>query len=351
MALAKQQSYFDAYQSNWAVFIIYSLWYLAVVSRLIKRFFYLSVLPVLGYVLIYAVINFAPLFLIPTEPLWYPLQENNARSENVSEIDIEAVYYSQNSLLKEITNDLIEGRDGMTDLFFIGFAGDAEEDVFMNEVIAAQNIMNNYFDAFGRSMILINNNDTVENSPLANVHNLKYSIEETAKLMNTDEDILLLFLTSHGSEDHSLSANFPPFKLKNLDAISIKNALAEAGIKWRIIIVSACYSGGLIEPLADPYTLLITAASADRNSFGCGHDGKYTYFGDAYFDKGLKQTRSFTKAFDLAAKIIYEKENEEGFKSSEPQFNIGAEIKNKLIEYEQRLETKSNSNWASTAEG
>lgn len=346
--LAKQQTYFDAYQSGWAVFIVYSLWYLLVVSRVIKRFFYIRVLPTVAYVLLYAVINFPPLFLLPTEPLWYPIQTANNQTESIQSIDVETIYYSQNTLLKEVINDLVEGREGITDLYFIGFAGDADEDVFMNEAIAAQDIMNNYFGTFSRSLVLINNVDTVDSVPLANGHNLKNSIKETAKLMDTDEDILLLFMTSHGSEDHYLSANFPPFKLNDINATTINKALNEAGIKWRIIIVSACYSGGFIGALADPYTLLITAASADRNSFGCGHDGKYTYFGDAYFENGLRQTKSFIKAFDHANEIIYDKENKEGFKNSNPQIRIGSEIESKLIEYEKRLEAKGDANWAST---
>ena len=223
--------------------------------------------------------------------------------------------------------------------------------MFMNEAVAVQDVVNNYFDAYGRSMVLINNSDTVDNIPLANSHNLKHSINEAAELMDKEEDILFLYLTSHGSEDHYLSANFPPFKLNNISASNIKQALDDVGIKWRIIIISACYSGGFIEPLAGPSTLMITAASADRNSFGCGHDGKYTYFGDAYFEKGLKQTKSFVKAFDYASKIIFAKEEEEGFKNSEPQISVGAEIKIKLIDFEKELEIKSNLNWASTAEG
>ena len=350
LAAAKEQTYFDEYYSNWAVFIIYSLWYLLVSARLFKRFFYLRIPLALIYTALYAAINFAPLFLLPTEPLWYPQQADNDQTKDTSNIDIETVYYSQNALLEKLGDGLIEGKQGQTDLFFIGFAGDADEDVFMNEAVAVQDIVNNYFDAYGRSMVLINNSDTVDNVPLANGHNLRHSINAAAELMDKEEDILVLFLTSHGSEDHYLSAKFPPFKLNNINAGDIKQALDGAEIKWRIIIVSACYSGGFIEPLAGPFTLLITAASADRNSFGCGHDGKYTYFGDAYFEKGLKQTKSFIKAFEHASKTIFTKEEDEGFKNSDPQISVGAEIKNKLNDYEKELEMKSNLNWASTAE-
>ena len=349
LALAEQQSYLDPYQSNWAVFIVYSVWYLLVVARLIKRFFYLGMLPTLAYVSLYALFNFAPLFLLPTEPLWYSLKTTQSNVKKSYDIDVEKIYYSQNTLLDDAVEELVEGRAGVADLFFIGFAGDADEDVFMNEVKSAQAIMNSHFDTFGRSLLLINNEKTVDTIPLANGHNLKNSIKATAKLMNIDEDILLLFLTSHGSEDHYISANFSPFKLNDIDAATINTALNSAGIKWRVIIISACYSGGFIAPLEDPYTLLITAASADRNSFGCGHDGEYTYFGDAYLEQGLKQTKSFIQAFELAKKIIYEKENKEGFKNSNPQIKIGIEIEAKLKKYEESLKIKENNNWAMSA--
>ncbi len=349
LALAEQQSYLDPYQSNWAVFITYSVWYLLVVARLIKRFFYLGILPTLAYVSLYALFNFAPLFLLPTEPLWYPLKTTQSNVKNSYDINVEKIYYSQNTLLDDTVEELVEGRAGVADLFFIGFAGDADEDVFMNEVKSAQAIMNSHFDTIGRSLLLINNEKTVDTIPLANGHNLKNSIKATAKLMNIDEDILLLFLTSHGSEDHTISANFSPFKLNDIDAATINTALNSAGIKWRVIIISACYSGGFIAPLEGPYTLLITAASADRNSFGCGHNGEYTYFGDAYLEQGLKQTKSFIQAFELAKNLIYEKENKEGFKNSNPQIKIGVEIEAKLKKYEENLKIKENNNWAMSA--
>ena len=352
LALAKQQTYLDAYQSHWAVFIAHTSWNLLVVGRLIKRFFYLSVLPALGYVVLYGLFNISPLFILPSMPLWYPLQSTNSSSVEPSyKLDVETIYYSQNRLLDNAVNNLVEGKTGDADLFFIGFAGDADEDVFMHEARAAQAILDNHFNTFGRSLVLINNEETVDRLPLANGHNLKNSIKKTAKLMDVEEDILLLFLSSHGSEDHTISASFPPFNLNNIDAGTINTALDTAGIKWRIIIISACYSGGFIEPLADPYTLLITAASADRNSFGCGHDGKYTYFGEAYFENGLKQSKSFVQAFAIAKEIIFEKENKEGFKNSNPQIRMGSEIKSKLIEYEKKLEAAVNSNWAKTVSG
>ena len=349
LALAEKQSYLDSYQSNWFVFIAYSFWYLLVVARLIKRFFYLKVLPTIAYVFLYALVNFSPLFLLPTEPLWYPVQTKKEAVAKKHNINVESVYYSQSLLLEKSIENLIEGKPGSPDLFFLGFAGDADEDVFMNETESAKSILDDYMNTFGRSLVLINNEKTVDNTPLANSHNLKISLKETAKLMNTEEDILVLFLTSHGSKEHQLVTSFPPFKLNNLKPNTIKKALNTAGIKLRIIIISACYSGGFIEPLKDPYTLLITAASADQTSFSCGHDGQYTYFGEAYFEKGLKQKRSFIKAFDIAKKIILEKEKAENLESSEPQIWVGSEIEKALMLYEAVIQEKANNNWAASS--
>lgn len=349
LLLAKKQTYFNEYQASWTVFVLYSLWYLLVSARLFKRFFYLDVIPAISYMGLYGVINFAPLFLLPTESLWYPEPTDFQTIKKTTNIDIETIYYSQTSLIDKATSDISESNIGDTDLYFIGFAGDANEDVFMNEVNAAQDIINNNFNAYGRSSVLINNNKTIQHTPLANAHNLKSSIRKTAKRMNKEEDILVLFFTSHGSSQHRLATDFSPFRLNDVGANTIKQALDEAEIKWRVIIISACYSGGFIAPLAGPSTLLITAAGSERQSFGCGHDGKYTYFGEAFFEQGLKQTGSFISAFERATKIIHERENKEGFENSEPQISVGVEIESKLEEFEKELETKRSLNWASTA--
>ena len=348
LALAKHQSYLDTYQAGWAVFISYSFWYLLIVARLIKRFFYLTILQTIAYVLLYAIINFSPLFLLPSEPLWYPSETNEDVAATKKKLNIESIYYSQSTLLDMSLENLMEGKLGVPDLFFIGFAGDANEGVFMNETNSAKSIMDNYMNSFGRSLVLINNETSVVTTPLANSHNLKTSIKETAKRMNLEEDIMVLFLTSHGSKDHKLITQFPPFKLNNIGPDTIYDALNIANVKWRIIIVSACFSGGFIEPLKNSNTLIITAANADQTSFGCGHDGQYTYFGEAYLEQGLKETRSFIEAFHVAKEIIAEKEKNENLDSSDPQISIGSEIEIKLKQFEEIIHEKTVNNWAAS---
>ena len=68
--------------------------------------------------------------------------------------------------------------------------------------------------------------------------------------------------------------------------------LEATGARYRVLIVSACYSGIFAKALADAHTLVITAAAADKPSFGCRDGATWTYFGDAFFNKALGQSRT-----------------------------------------------------------
>jgi hypothetical protein len=97
-----------------------------------------------------------------------------------------------------------------------------------------------------------------------------------------------------------------------------------------VIVVSACYAGGYIEPLRDANSIVITAAAADRTSFGCETGRDFTYFGEAYFRDALARTRSFTDAFELAKAAVAKKEAEEHLTPSSPQIWVGPAIAERL---------------------
>jgi hypothetical protein len=90
-----------------------------------------------------------------------------------------------------------------------------------------------------------------------------------------------------------------------------------------VIVVSSCHSGSFIPALADPNTLVIAASRADRTSFGCEDRRQWTYFGDAYFNRALRQETSFRRAFERARQQIAEWEAEDGLRSSLPQIAGG----------------------------
>src|SRR5258706_331809 len=152
------------------------------------------------------------------------------------------------------------------------------------------------------------------------------ALKRVGERMNGDEDTLFLFLTAHGYRDHRLSAVQPPLDLASLTPTSLARLLQDAGIKWRVIVVSACYAGGFIEPLRDDNSIVITPPSAPRTPFGREPGRDLTYFGEAYFRDALARTRSFTRAFDLAKASVAKQEAAEKLVASLPQMWVGPAI-------------------------
>jgi hypothetical protein len=166
--------------------------------------------------------------------------------------------------------------------------------------------------------------------PIASGTSLRAALKRMAEVMDRDEDVLVLFLTSHGSDKHQLSLNLWPMSFHELDPPALRAALDETGIRNRVVIVSACYSGGFVRPLEGPGTLVITAAAAGQTSFGCSDEAEWTYFGRAYFDEALRKTYSFAEAFELARPAIAAREKSGKFEPSNPQISIGAAIAPRL---------------------
>jgi hypothetical protein len=94
-----------------------------------------------------------------------------------------------------------------------------------------------------------------------------------------------------------------------------------------VVIISACYAGGFIEPLKNPQTIVIAAAAADRTSFGCGSDSDLTYFGAAFYRDALPNARTLRDAFEQAKSAIAQRERREHVDASRPQGYFGAEWK------------------------
>jgi len=237
----------------------------------------------------------------------------------------EEMLYGQSRLLDEYLSRIEAGKPGVPEIFFLGFAGD-EEGVFMRETITVEQLFKDRYATAGHTLILVNNPATARRLPFANHESLSRALRRIGEQMNGEEDLLFLFLTSHGSADHRFSIKFSPFGFSDITPEMLRTALDEAGIKRRVVVVSACYSGGFIPRLADPDTLVITAADADRNSFGCNDTNDLTDFGRAYFDEALRETRSFTEAFERAKATIAAREAADGITSSNPQIAGGESL-------------------------
>lgn len=214
--------------------------------------------------------------------------------------------------------------------FFVGFAGYGGQQVFAEEIKFAAQTVAERFDTADRTLLLINDRRDLQAQPLATVAGLRYALKAVASKMRVDRDVLFLALSSHGSEDPLLSVENGTLPLRDLTGDALAEALQASGIKWKVIVISACHAGAFIESLQDPYTIVITAASPDRTSFGCSDDRDLTYFGEAFFRDSLPQATSLRDAFDTAAKLVRERETQEGFEASKPQAFFGENIEPRL---------------------
>lgn len=336
------QSFESNLETGLAVWLMLSaiaaaLWYFAVIVRVVRAVFDGGLVRSACLAILLSAVQI-PFLLQDDQRLWVTRYVPDAQS-NMAEalsLDVEQTYYDQLHIFDRAFETLEPNRPGVVDLYFVGFGSYAYQDVFLREVRSVRELFDERFDTAGRSLALINNRATVEELPLASVTNLWWALSGLPNVMDPEEDVVFLFLTSHGSRDHRLSVEFWPLGLNDLSAEELDGLLDDAGIKWRVIVVSACYSGGFLDALKDENSLIMTAARRDRTSFGCGQQRDYTYFGEAYFDQQLRGEVSFIEAFYKAADAIAARESAEGLPASEPQIHIGSRIAAKLKAIEAR---------------
>jgi len=213
-------------------------------------------------------------------------------------------------------------------LYVVGVAGDASEDVFRNEVRFLVENAAPRLGAGRHALALVNHADSLAGTgtPLATEANLRHALASIGRRMDRDRDLLLLYLTMHGSPDHALALVGPDGREAMLAPAALRAALDEAGIVHRVLVISACYSGGFIPALEGPDTLVLTAARPDRPSFGCGSESTITFFGHAWLLDGLNADRDFVAAFGLAARAIKQRERKLGYERSSPRIAEGARI-------------------------
>jgi hypothetical protein len=261
--------------------------------------------------------------------VWTPLETQSAEPGGVL-AGGEALLFGQAGRIDESLEAVGRATSAKPRAFFLGFAGDGDEKVFAQEIGLASRVLAERYDIASRSVSLINDQRDLERAPLATVSGLKHALRGLASRMNLDQDVLFLSISSHGAQDPAILVANSQLPLKDLTDVDLADALRESGIKWRVIIISACYAGGFIERLRDPQTIVITAAAADRTSFGCSNDRDLTYFGEAFYRDALPTAPSLRNAFDTAKAAVAARERREQVEASSPQAHFGAELEAKL---------------------
>jgi hypothetical protein len=243
----------------------------------------------------------------------------------------EALLYEQPARIAAVVARVTPSEPGKPRAYFVGFAGDADPDVFSRETQFARQAFAGRFGSADRSVLLINDAGDRDSWPLASLSGLSQTLKLLATRMDPAEDVLVLFLTSHGSED-GLEVRNVTLPLAQIEPADLRQALDESGIRWRVVVVSACYAGVFIDALKDDATAVVTAADAAHSSFGCQEDRDLTWFGAAFLRDALPNAASLEEAFAKAAKLIAQREEAEHQVHSNPQLYLGPLMRQKLRE-------------------
>jgi hypothetical protein len=245
--------------------------------------------------------------------------------------ELARIEQAQPALLRAEVAQLAPPRQGVTDFYALGIAGWADQGVFVKELDGGLQAIASVLPIKDRTVRLINRRDTLETIPLANLQNFQAAVHAIGNVMDKTKDVFVLFMTSHG-EKTGFALELPGV-IAELTPQEVAAALDGEGIKNRVVIISACYSGIFVPPLQNDNTIVVTASDAKSTSFGCAPERDWTYFGDAFFRQSLHPGADLKNAFDHARVLIQGWELMDHAPPSNPQGQFGAALVDKLAPF------------------
>jgi hypothetical protein len=330
-----------------AVFAIVSVWWIGAMVAVLRSFALPPLRAVgraaalwIALLAVTAVLPHAPVFVgrgfdIRTANWWESLHARLAEPAEqavAAPSDTARTAQSQRVLLQAEVAGLASPTKDATNVYAIGVAGWADQDVFLKELDGGLAVIGDILPIKGHTLRLVNNRETLDTLPLADPRNFAAAVHAIGAVMNKNDDVLLLLLTSHG-EPSGFGLRLPDQAIGELTPQQVATALDSEGIKNRVVIVSACFAGVFVPPLATDDTIVLTAADAKSTSFGCAPQRDWTYFGDALFRQSLRPGRDLQHAFDNARTLIHGWELMDHATPSNPQAHFGPALVAKLAPF------------------
>lgn len=243
----------------------------------------------------------------------------------------------QNRLMSVALGKLKAERRGVADAYVI-VAGLDSDGVFGREAVETGRVLSRRFDGEGRTLVIANGTGASDPAvPDAHPEHLGAALAQMSELMNKEEDVLVLYLTSHGHWATGISYRDGDRASGSIAPARLAEMLNETGIKNRLIIISACYSGIFIPALQNETTVTMTAASSEKPSFGCRAENDWTFFGDALINNAMRQPGPSPDAFVAARGLISRWEVAERLDPSNPQIDIGTGARSWLDKLDARV--------------
>jgi len=328
-----------------AIFAIAAVWWVGAMACVVGSLEWQTRLPLIGRVAGLWAALFIADALVPHAPVFLPpnFDSRNANSWEAlyalrhggdahgASAEIAHIEDAQPSLLQAEIARLAPQRKDVVDFYALGIAGWADQDVFVKELDGGLESIAGVLPIKNRTVRLINRRETLDNIPLADLKNFQAALHGIGAIMDKDEDVLVLFMTSHG-EQTGFALELPTGTAE-LTPQQIASTLDGEGITNRIVIVSACYAGIFVPPLQNDNTIIMTAADAKNTSFGCAAERDWTYFGDAFFRQSLHPGTTLQNAFDHARALIQGWELMDHAPPSNPQAYFGPALVARLAPF------------------
>src|SRR3954470_14705286 len=217
---------------------------------------------------------------------------------------------------------LLPQRPGSVDAYVVSIALDSDP-VFGREARVAGDVLRRRYGALGRTIVLAGSDGAAPSAlPRGTPETLAIVLARIAELMDTREDALVLFTTGHGATV-GLYYNDGDNGYGLISPNRLGGMLDELGLRNRLLILSACYSGVFVPRLHSDTTAIVTAAAFDRTSFGCVAENDWTFFGDAMINHALRTAQPLAAAFARADMLVTGWETQLHVRPSQPQSYIG----------------------------
>ena len=232
-------------------------------------------------------------------------------------------YLAQHKKLISAIAALQPQKPGVVDAYVISIGLDSDP-VFARESAEAAIVLARRYGAAGRTLRLsAGADDKGVGTPQGSPSNLAIALAAVAGKMDAKEDVLILFATAHGDPVSGLAYRDGAYGAGMIAPQRMAELLDSVGIKRRMILLSACFSGVFIPLLTNDQTVVVTAASSQRTSFGCAPGNDWTFFGDALVNNALRKPQKFDAAVTEATQLISEWEGQLKLLPSRPQVFVG----------------------------
>lgn len=142
--------------------------------------------------------------------------------------------------------------------------------------------------------------------PYATPENIQNVLREMAGNMSNN-DVAIVLLTTHGNVD-LLAFNASNVEYAPIRGANLATWFTPLNSKRVVVVVSACYSGSLINSLIHPNRIILTAAARDRTSFGGRPNSGNTYFVEELLKEMANSSKSLETAFDATKRNVERRE-------------------------------------------